>query len=140
GHSDVLAEDGALGLGDELTQLLGLLVADLVLDAGVEVLVVLANDHDVGFREAGAHALVGLAGAQARVEVELLAQGDVDGAETGANGSGDGTLDGEAALLDRIEHAVGQRSALRLVYVGAGILEVPLELHARALEHTPGGL
>jgi hypothetical protein len=52
--------------------------APLELDAGVKVLGVLAHDHHVKAGVARADAFVGLARAQARVEVELLAQLDVD--------------------------------------------------------------
>ena len=107
---------------------------------GVEVLGVLAHDHDVGLGKVGAHALVGLAGADARVEVELLAQRHVDRAVAGADRGGRGALDGDAALADRVERAVGQRVALLLVDVDARVLEVPVELDAGGLEHPLGGL
>ena len=57
----------------------------LVLDAGVEVFGVLADDDQVDVLEARAHAGIRLAGAHLRVEVEALAQGDVDGAEAAAD-------------------------------------------------------
>ena len=107
---------------------------------GVEVLGVLADDHDVGLGEARAHALVGLAGADAGVEVELLAEGDVDRAEARAHRGGRRALDGDPALADRVERAVGERVALRLVDVDAGVLEVPVELDSGGLEHAPRGL
>ena len=49
-------------------------------------------------------------------------------------------LDGDAALADRVEGAVGERVALRLVDVDPGVLEVPVELDPGGLEHTPRGL
>ena len=137
---DVVAGGRVELVGEEATQLLRLLRALLELDAGVEVLGVLADDHDVGLGEARAHALVGLAGADAGVEVELLAQRDVDRAEARADRRGGRALDGDAALADRVERAVGQRVALRLVDVDAGVLEVPVELDAGGLEHAPGRL
>jgi hypothetical protein len=65
-------------VGEEGPQLLHLSRALLELDAGIEVLGVLPDDHDVGLGEASAHALVGLTGPDAAVEVELLAQRHVD--------------------------------------------------------------
>ena len=138
--ADVLAQLGALGVLDELAELLGLGIVELELDACVEVLVVLADDHDVRLGEAGAHPLVGLARPQAREEVELLAQGHVDRPEARAHGCRDRALDRGAALLDRLEHAVRERRALLLVHVGAGVLEVPLELDTGGLEHSLDGL
>ena len=124
----------------KVAQLLHLGRALLELDAGVEVLGVLADDHEVGLGEAGAHALVGLARTDAGVEVELLAERDVDRAVSRADRGGRGALDRDPALADRVERAVGERVALRLVYVHPGVLEVPLELDAGGLEHAPGCL
>ena len=76
-------------------QCLGVLGVHLELDAGVEVLGVLADDHEVGLGEAGAHALVGLARPHAGVEVELLAQQHVDRAEAGAHRRGGRALDAD---------------------------------------------
>ena len=101
---------------------------------------VLAHDHDVGLGEAGAHALVGLAGAQAAVEVELLAERDVHGAEAGPDRRRDRGLDRDLVAPDRLDHPVGERGALALVDVGAGLLPFPLELDAGCLEHAPRGL
>src|SRR4051794_41979452 len=59
--------------------------SDLDLDAGIEVFGVLADDDQVDVVEAGAHTRVRLAGAHLRVQVEALAQGDVDRAEAAAD-------------------------------------------------------
>ena len=127
-------------LGEELAQPLHLVRAPLELDARVEVLGVLADDHQVGLRKAGAHPLVGLARPDARIEVELLAQRDVDRAVARAHGRGGRALDRDPALADRVEGPVGERVALLLVDVDAGVLEVPVELDAGGLEHAPGRL
>src|SRR6185436_14656780 len=116
--------------GEELAQLLDLVRALLELDTRIEVLGVLADDHDVGVGEAGADAVVRLARADACVEVELLAERDVDRAVPGADRSGGRALDRHTALADRVERAVGERVSLLLVYVDSGVLEVPLELDA----------
>ena len=68
-----VAERAALRL-DPADQLLGVRRALLVLDAGVEVLGVLADDDQVDVVEARAHAGVALARAHLAVEVELLAE------------------------------------------------------------------
>ena len=146
-HGDRLDRDAGLVagrrvelVGEEAAQLLDLVRALLELDARVEVLGVLADDHDVRLGEARAHALVGLAGPDAGVEVELLAQRDVDRAVAGADRGGGRALDRDAALADRVEGAVGERVALRLVDVDPGVLEVPVELDAGGLEHSLRGL
>jgi hypothetical protein len=136
----LLAGRGVELVGEEGAQLLDLLGALLELDPRVEILGVLAHDDEVGFREAGAHTRVGVAGPNAGVEVELLAERDVDRAVAGADRGGRGPLDGDAALADRVERAVGERVALRLVHVDPGVLEVPLELDSGGLEDALGGL
>ena len=124
----VLADAGSVELLDEAAQCLGLLGVHLVLDAGVEVLGVLAHDHEVGLGEAGAHARVGLARPDACVQVELLAQQHVDRAKAGADRRGGRPLDADLRALDRVQRAVGERRTLGGVDVLAGGLLVPLEL------------
>src|SRR6266508_5185584 len=122
---------------DPLDQLLGVGRALLVLDPDVEVLGVLAHDHQVDVVEAGAHARVGLARAYLRVHVELLAQADVYGAEAAAHRRRDRPLQCGAVRPDRVEDVAGQRvTAVLLHHVGAGVLDVPVELDARRLEHA----
>ena len=126
---------------DPVDQLLGVGRALLVLDPGVEVLGVLADDDQVDVVEARAHALVGLARPHLRVEVETLAEADVDRAEAAADRRRDRALERRAVLADRVEHLVGQRvAAVLLHHVGAGLLDVPLELDAGRLEHAAGRL
>src|SRR6266516_3643237 len=67
-------ETVALGL-DPGQELLRLGRPLLVLDAHVQVLGVLANDHEVDVREAGSDSWVGLARPHLGVEVEALAEG-----------------------------------------------------------------
>ena len=115
--------------------------AFLVLDAGVEVLGVLADEHEVDVLEARAHAGIALARAHLRVQVERLAQADVDRAEAAADRRRDRPLERDARLADRVEDVVGQRVAVVLVHhVGAGVPDVPVELDAGRLEHAASRL
>jgi hypothetical protein len=57
-----------------------------------------------------------------------------------ADRGGRRALDGDAALADRVEGAVGERVPLLLVDVDPGVLEVPVELDAGGLEDAPSGL
>ena len=109
----------------------------LVLDAGVEVLGVLAHDHEVDVVEARADARVGLARAHLRVEVEALAQADVDRAEAAADRRRDRALERDPVAPDRVERLVGQRvAAVRRHHVLARLADVPVELDAGRLEHA----
>ena len=120
--------------------LLGLRRARLVLDPGVEVFGVLADEHEVDAVVARAHALVGLAGTEAGVEAELVAERHVDGAEAGADRGRDRPLQRHLVLLDRRERLLGERRAGRLHHVDAGLLHVPAELDAGRLEDAAGRL
>ena len=123
-----------------LHDLVAALGALLELDARVQVLGVLADDHEVDVVVARAHARVALARPDARVQVERLAQRDVDRAEARADGRRDRPLDRDRRAPDRVDHAVGQRvAAVRWGDVGAGLLDVPVELDTGRLEHPAGG-
>ena len=131
---------GRVQLLQEAPQVLGGIAVLLELDAGVQVLGVLADDDDVGLGEAGADPGVALAGADAGVEVELLAQEHVDAAKARAHRGCGGPLDADAVALDRVQRAVGERGALLGVDVLAGGLLVPVELDPGGLDHAPGRL
>ena len=51
----------------------------------------------------------------------MLAQGDVNAAEARADRRGDGALDGNLGLGDRIEHVLGQWRAKLVHDAGAGL-------------------
>ena len=132
----VVRELAALRLdpGDQLPHLLRSL---LVLDPGVEVLGVLPDDDQVDVLEARAHAGIGLARADLGIEVEALAQPDVDGAEAAADGRRDRPLQRDASLADRVEDVRRQRiAAVLLHHVRAGLAHVPVELGAGRLENA----
>ena len=118
-------------------QLLGRLAAGLELDAGVEVFGVLADDDDVHRLVTRAHAGIGLAGPQAGVEVQLVAQRDVHRAEPRADRRRYGSLEGHARVADGRQRLLRQRVAVvRLHDVCARLLHVPLELDAGCLQHA----
>ncbi len=96
---------------DEVDQLLRLRRALLPLDAGVNVFRVLAEDDDVhalGMLHRRRDALVILHRADAGIEVEDLAQGDVQRANAAADGRGQRALDADAQLAKRGDGVVGQ--------------------------------
>src|SRR6266508_548791 len=113
----------------------------LEFDARVEILGVLADDDEVDLFVSRADAGVALAGPDLSVEVECLAQRHVHRAEACAYGSRDRPLERDAVSLDRVEGVVRQGIAAELLHdIGAGLLDVPLELGAARLEHAPGRL
>ena len=102
----------------ELDQLLGLVAAGLVLDAGVDVLRVLAEDHHVdllGLLHRRGHALEVAHRAQADVEVELLAQRDVQRADAAADRRGQRALDRDDVVLAAICSVSSRQPDVRAV-------------------------
>ena len=66
------------------------------LDAGVDVLGVLTEDHHVrelGTLHGGGHALEPTHGTQADIEIKLLAHGHIDGTNATTNGRGERPFD-----------------------------------------------
>ncbi len=122
-------------------QLLRRLASRFELDAGIEVFGVLADDDHVDGLVSGAHAGIGLARPQAGVEVQLVAERDVHGAEPRADRRRDRALEGHARVADGGQRLLRQRVAVvRLHDVCARLLHVPVELDAGRLEHAAGRL
>src|SRR3712207_9573244 len=65
--------------------------------------------------------------AQVGVQVQRLAERDVDAAEPLADRGRDRALDRDSVPLDRLQHPVRQRRAVLLHHVDAGVLDVPVE-------------
>ena len=81
------------------------------LDSGVDVFGVLAEDDDIhalGMLHGRRDAVVVLHRTDAGVEIENLAQGDVQGANAAAHGRGQRTFDGDAKFADGADGVVGQ--------------------------------
>ncbi len=131
-----VTRDDHHGLGDGVRVLAD---PDVVLDADVETLGVLPHDHeiDVVVARVGLHRdrrpHVG-------VQVEVLAQRDVDGAEAGAHGRGQRALQGDPVALDRIQRFLRQRVPEGFSGVHAGDLALELQRCARGLENAHGGV
>src|SRR5439155_237728 len=127
------------GIG-QLADLLDGRVALLELDAGVEVLVVLADDDEVDVLVAGADAWVAFGGAQAGIEVEHLAEGDVDGAKATAARCSDRALDGDLVGADGVKDFFRKDGAVLLGGVEAGFAVIPIKGDAGGLEDADGGV
>ena len=65
---------------------------------------------------------------------------DVQTAESGADGGGDGGLQGTAGAADAFQHRLRQRRTQPFHDVDAGLLHVPANLHARRVHALPGRL
>src|ERR1035437_7527275 len=129
--------DGALAeTADGLYQLEGRGLALGELDARVEVLGVLANDHQVDVAVAAAHAGVRLAGPHQGEQIQIATQRHVDAAEALADSCGQRALDRHPVLADRLEHVVGHGLAELRDDVEAGILDIPLDVDTGRVDHA----
>jgi len=102
---------GSHFLGEEFDDLLGFGGAFTVFDAGIDVFGVLAEDDDVelfGPLHGRGDAGVVLDGALADVEVEDLAQADVERADAAADGRGERAFDGDMEAGDGVEGVLGE--------------------------------
>ena len=112
---------------EERDEPLGLVAAALELDAAVNVLGVLAEDHHVHLVGALVRRLDALEvahRADAGVQVEAQAQVDVDAAEAAADGRGERPFEAEAVVLERLERVVGQVELALLLLAERGDLLV----------------
>ena len=122
--------------GDDLDALGGIR-ADHVLDSGVEVFGVLADDDQVHVVVAGLEARDGPDGSEVRVQPQSLPQGDVDGPKSDTNGRRDGSLERDLVPQDGVENRLGKGCSL-LGHDGlAGVHDLPVEFDTRGVQDAP---
>ncbi len=117
GEADLL---DAHFLGEELDDLLRFRRTGLPLDAGIDVLGVLAEDHHVhvaGLLHRAGHAFEPAYRALADVEIELLAQGHVQGADAATDRGGQRALDGNHVVAHGVQGFLGQPGVL-VIHLG----------------------
>ena len=113
---------------------------DLILDAAVEAFGVFADDHHVDPVEPRLDAGEVADGANGGVQVQLLAELDVDALKPFANGRGNRSFQRDLVRLDGGQRALGQDGIEPLLQGGgAGGQLNPLDAEARRFEHAPGG-
>src|SRR6266478_7656414 len=133
----------------EFDQALRIRCAFFPFDPDVNVLRVFAEDNDVhalGMLHGRRHAGVILHRAHAGVEIEDLAQGDVEGADAASDGRGQRTLDGDAKFADGADGVVGKPVLEARLGLFAGKNFVPghgalslVSLFDRGVEYADGG-
>ena len=99
------------GPRDDLDALRGI-EADHVLDAGVQVLGVLADDDEIDILEAALHPFHRAGRAQVGVQVQRLAERHVDASKATADRCGDGALERDLVALDRLEDVLRERRSV----------------------------
>ena len=115
----------------------------LELDAGVDVLRVLAEDHHVDLLrvlDRGGHALEPAHRAQAYVEVEHLPQRDVERADAPADRRRQRALDRDEVFAAGRDGLLGQPAVEQLVRLLAGIDLHPVDLALAAVGLGDGGI
>src|SRR5439155_24681775 len=111
---------------------------DVELDPGIEVLDVLAHHDEIDVAHRRVDTGVGLRRTQVGVEVELLAQRDVDGAHPGAELRGERAFEAHLVPADRIEGALRECIADLLERGQADVVNVPLDLNAGRFDRAAG--
>src|SRR5690606_28114242 len=104
----------------EVDQFLGIGAFGFELDTGIDVFRVFAEDDHIDFFrlfDGRRHTLEVLNGAQANVQVKLLAQCNVQGTNATAHGRGQWTLDGDHVVLDGFQRFSGHPH-IRAVHFG----------------------
>ena len=134
---------------DEVERLEGDLGTRFEVDAGVDVLGVLAEDHHIDLTRVlhrRRHAREPLDGAEADVEVELLTEGDVEGTDATTSRRGQRALDADEVLTESGERRLRQPVAGRLEGLFAREDFEPLDLALagvglgdRGVEDADGG-
>ena len=109
---------------------------DHVLDAGVQVLGVLADDDQVDVVVARLDARHRLGGAQVGVQPERLAKPDVDAPEPAADRGGDRALEPDLRPPHRLEDGVRERGAMGRDSRFAGLHGLPFEADPGRIEDT----
>ena len=128
---------------EELEELLVVRRAGLELDAGVDVFGVLAEDHHVDLLrrlDRRRHALEPAHRAQADVEVEHLAQRDVQRADAAADRRGQRALDRHQVLAAGRDGFVRQPGVEQVVGLLAGVDLHPVDLALAAVGLLHGGV
>ena len=113
-----------------------------VLQARVQVLGVLAEDHhvDVDIVKAGLQTGQRMDRTHVRVQIELFAQRDVDAGESAANGRGHRTLQAEMRPLDGFDHVWRQHLASLGDDAGIQIGPLPVNGDARRVHRADRSL
>src|SRR5205823_5494484 len=103
---------------------------------------VFADDHQVDAvaGEERPDAGIFLAGPYTGVEVQRLAEVDVDATEPGAHRRGDRGLERNLGAPARLNDAVGHGCTEPGHHVDACLLDVPVDLHAGRVDTGPRGL
>src|SRR5690606_38867123 len=97
---------------------------------------VLAEDDQIDVAERRLDAGQRAARADVGVQVELLAELDVDALETLPDRSRDGPLERDVVPADRVHHGIRQRRSVRLDRRGPYLVDpFPLDLDAGRLQH-----
>src|SRR3989454_705949 len=107
----------SVALGEKLDDRVRRVASGLVLDARIDVFDVLTEDHDVelpGLLHGRRHAFEVAHGPDAGVEVEQLAQRDVERADPTADGRGERPLDRDPVCADRRQRGLGQPATRRV--------------------------
>ena len=110
------------------------------LDARVEILGVLAHDHEVDVLVPAAHPGIRLARAHQRIEVQLATQRNVDRADAFADRRGQRAFDRHLVAPYRLEHVRRQRVAVLLHDPETGVVHLPIDCNPGCIDDPARGI
>ena len=110
--------------------------AFLELDASIQILGVLANNHEVNVVVTTASTGKRNNRAQANIEPERLAKRDVHAAKAGANGSRDRTLDSDFVALDSLNRGLRKRRAFSFKAMSTSLGDFPIDFRPTGLNNA----
>jgi hypothetical protein len=105
----------------------------------VEILRVLADDHQIDVREARLHAGKVLDRPEVRVQIQRLAQADVDAREALRDRRRDRAFESDLVAADRIEQRARQRLAVALERGDPRVVPLPVDVDSRGFEDPDDG-
>ena len=112
---------------------------DFVLEAGVEIFGVFADQDDVDVFKSRFHAGEILHRAEVGVEIQSLAQGDVDAGGAAGDGGAGGAFQGDLVAADRFDGGLIDGLAFFRGFVGAGFEFFPVDLDACGFQDAADG-
>ena len=139
GNTGVGTDRASAGLLHHVDEMRSGLRALFELNAGIQVLGVLANDDQVDVVIASASTRNRDNGTQAHIQIEALTKGNVHAAEASSHRSGNRALNGNLVALYGFDGALGKRGSLGFHKMSASLGNLPVDVGASCSKHALHG-
>ena len=136
GNAGVGANSARILFRAKVDQLPSAFGAFLELDASIQILGILADNHQVNIVVMTPSTGKRNDGAQANIKAERLAKRNVHATKTSANGSRDWPLDGDFVALDSLNGGIRKRGALGFEAMRACPSNLPIDFRTTGLDNA----